>query len=78
MNTYENVDGFLRRTKQEDAPAPQVNDFKLEFLLTQKAAIEAQKAEQVAARDRELAEIDEMITECGKLGIVAQPIVEEA
>jgi hypothetical protein len=74
-NTYEKVDGVLRRTKQEEAPKPQVNDFKLEFLIEQKKAIEAQRDAYVSARNVEIAEIDEMLEECSKLGIATK--VEE-
>ena len=53
------------------------NTYNYDFLLKQKATIEAQKARQMAQRDLELAEVDKLIAECIKLGItekVVEPI----
>lgn len=43
--------------------------FDYDYLVKQKEAIEAQKAEQIAARDKEIAEIDELILEAKKAGL---------
>jgi hypothetical protein len=45
--------------------------FTRDFLEAQQEAIQAQKAEQMAARDAELAEVAEYLAEMDKLGIVA-------
>ncbi len=43
--------------------------YNYDFLLKQKATIEAQKAREMAQRDLELAEVNALIAECIKLGI---------
>ena len=53
------------------------NTYNYDFLIKQKATIEAQKAREMALRDEELAEVDTLIAECIKLGItekVVEPI----
>ncbi len=52
--------------------------YELSFLYEQRAAIENQKAEQIAARDKELAEVDELIAEAGKLGVKVRPVEDAA
>ena len=40
-----------------------------DFLIKQRESIQAQKAQQIADRDRELAEIDLLLAECVKLNV---------
>ena len=53
---------------------PTTTTYEYDYLVKQRASIEAQKAQQIADRDRELAEIDELLGECAKLNVVAKPI----
>jgi hypothetical protein len=55
---------------------PTTTTYEYDYLIKQRASIEAQKAQQIADRDRELAEIDELLGECAKLNVVANPIEE--
>ena len=52
--------------------------YNYDFLLQQKATIEAQKAREIAQRDLEIAEVVALIAECIKLGITekVEPIEE--
>lgn len=45
-----------------------------DFLVKQRESIQAQKAQQIADRDRELAEIEMLLGECDRLEVVAKPI----
>lgn len=47
--------------------------YTLDYLLSQKAAIEKQRDAQLAQRNAELAEVDALIAECGKQGVVVKP-----
>ena len=46
------------------------NVYNLNFLLEQKKTITAQKIREMAQRDKELAEVDNLIVKCKELGIV--------
>ena len=50
------------------------NTYNYDFLLKQKATIEAQKAKEMALRDAELLEVNNLIAECDKLGITAKVV----
>jgi len=50
--------------------------YEYDYLVKQRASIEAQKAQQIADRDKEIAEIDALLAECVKLNVVAKPIEE--
>jgi len=50
------------------------NTYNYDFLLQQKATIEAQKEREMAQRDLEIAEVDKLIAECIKLGITAKAV----
>ena len=47
--------------------------YNYDFLIKQKATIEAQKAREMAQRDLEIAEVNALLAECVKLGITAEP-----
>jgi hypothetical protein len=51
-----------------------VNTYDYDFLLRQRDAIQAQKDEQMKARDAELKEVNELIVECEKRGITKRPV----
>ena len=69
-NTYAKVDDYnIERTKQEAQPAAVKTTFNREFLESQKKAIQASKDAYDAQRDGELAEVNEILAECDKLGI---------
>lgn len=51
-------------------------NYEYDYLVKQRASIEAQKAQQIADRDKELAEIDALLAECVKFNVVAKPIVD--
>ena len=55
---------------------PTTTTYEYDYLIKQRASIEAQKAQQIADRDKELAEIDLLLAECVKLNVVAEPIKE--
>jgi len=76
-NSYTKIsDTEIERTKQEDAPAPKIDKFNYDFLVQQKKDIEKQRDDYVAQRNIEIAEIDEMLEECGKLGILTAKVEE--
>ena len=50
--------------------------YNLNFLLEQKKTIQAQKDREIAQRDLELTEVNKLIAECGKLGIVEKVVAE--
>jgi len=54
-------------------------EFTPEYLKQQREAILKQKAEQIAQRDQEIADIDAYLAECEKLGVVEKVVepVEE-
>lgn len=56
----------------------QTNTYSLGDLVKQRENIEAQKAREIEQRDKELLEVDGLIAECEKLGIVIEkaPVVE--
>ena len=47
--------------------------FTYEELIAQKKAIQNQKDEQMAQRDAELAEIEDLLSQCTTLNVVARP-----
>ena len=48
---------------------PTTTTYKYDYLVKQRVAILAQKAQQIADRDKELAEIDLLLAECAKLNV---------
>jgi len=64
--------------KLEVASTPEVvvstNTYDISFLKKQLVSIQAQKDEQMAQRDIELAEITVLIAECNKLDIVEESV----
>lgn len=52
--------------------------YKYDYLIKQKATIEAQKAREIAQRDAELKIVNDLLAECEKLGIteIVEPIEE--
>ena len=50
------------------------NTYNYSFLLQQKKDIQAQKDREIALRDKELLEVNLLIAECIKLGIVAKAV----
>lgn len=69
---YKKIDGStIERTKTDTTVS--VDKFDYDFLVEQKKSIEVQRDAYVAARNVEIAEVDEMLTECGKLGITSKP-----
>ena len=54
------------------------NIFTYEYLVSQREAIQAQKDRDNVQRDLELAEIDILLSECGKLNVVAKPLELES
>lgn len=74
METYkvieaidEKSDPKLEVTKEETVTKVQTYDYG--FLVRQKDSIEKQKAEQIAQRDKELKEVDDLIAKCKELKI---------
>jgi len=55
---------------------PTTTTYEYDYLVKQRVAILAQKAQQIADRDKELAEIDLLLAECVKLNVVAKTIKE--
>jgi len=53
------------------------NVYNLNFLLEQKKTITAQKIREMAQRDKELAEVDDLIAKCKELGIVEKVEIKE-
>ena len=53
---------------------PTTTTYEYDYLVKQRAAILAQKAQQMADRDRELAEIDLLLGECVKLNVTAEKV----
>ena len=53
--------------------------YEYDYLVKQREAILAQKAQQIADRDKEIAEIDALLAECAKLNVVAKvnPIISK-
>lgn len=75
MQTIEKVsENEIEVTKTETVTNTYRHTF--EYLTSQREAIETQKAEQIAQRDEELAEIDGLLVECGKLNVSAKPVIE--
>jgi len=75
---YKKIDAnTIERTKQDPLPEPKVDKFDYDFLIQQKKNIESQRDVYVVQRNIEIAEIDEMLAECGKLNIVAKVTEEE-
>ena len=65
-----------KETKVTKEETKQVeHTFTLNYLLKQKQAIEDQKAREIAQRDLELKEVNDLITKCNELGI--KEVVEE-
>lgn len=78
MMKVERIDEHkIRVTKTATVPAEVVTLYEYGWLMAHRTAIEAQKAEQIAARDAELAEIDAMLAEAAKLGVTALPAEPE-
>ena len=50
----------------------QTNTYSLGDLVKQRENIEAQKAREIEQRDKEIVEVDSLIAECKKLGIVVE------
>lgn len=68
-------DNTIEVTKQAPIPDPVVQKYDYNFLLTQRDAIQAQKDAFDAARDDELAEVNDLIAQADALGVVATPAV---
>lgn len=54
----------------KDVTTTQTNEYLLGDLVKQRENIEAQKAREIEQRDKELVEVNTLIAECEKLGIV--------
>lgn len=54
----------------------QTNTYSLGDLVKQREMIEIQKANEITLRDKELAEVNSLITECEKLGLNLKPPIE--
>lgn len=54
---------------QKEAPKPETRRYRLEFLVQQRDAIEAQKQAQIEAADKEIARIDELISKAKAAGV---------
>lgn len=68
MDTFTKVsDTELKVTKV--VSETKEHTYTLDYLLSQKASIEKQRDEQIAQRAIELAEVNTLIAEAGKLGI---------
>ena len=74
--TYKKVsENEIEETKTETTTKQ--NAYSYEYLISQKASIEEQRVEQIAARDKEINQIDELLKQCSILGITAKKITEE-
>jgi len=73
MESRKTDEGRLEVTKTETVT--KTNTYDIEFLISQKKAIQEQKDRDNAQRDIELAEVEGLIAECEKLGIKAKEIV---
>lgn len=74
MDVFTKVsDSEIRVVKTETKEVEHTYNY--DYLIKQKATIEAQKAREMAQRDLEIAEVDKLIAECIKLGITEK--VEE-
>lgn len=67
-------DNSIEITKVENRVS--TNVFTYEYLTSQREAIQAQKNKDNIQRDLELAEIDVLLAECDKIGVMANPIKE--
>lgn len=65
--TFEEYDGHLKVT--ETKTTIEEKSYDLDFLNEQKIAIQAQKDNEIAKRDKELAEVEELILEAKKFNI---------
>lgn len=72
------VDEFTIEVTKEIPVQTVVQKYDYNFLLTQKKAIETDRARYIEQRDKELAEVNALIAECEKLGIKAKPETEIA
>jgi len=77
--TYKKIDdNTIEVTKNETFdPEITVTNYKRDFLLNQRASIIKQANDFLSERQKELAEVDELIAECDKLGIEQTEIVEK-
>ena len=67
MESKKTDEGKLEVTKTETTVQTMVYDY--DYLLGQRISIQAQKDRDNAQRDAELAEVNNLIAECEKLGI---------
>ena len=74
MESIKISDNEIQITKQGEAPAPIIISYKYDFLIAQKAKIIADANNYLQARQKELAEVNTLLTECEKLGITAKVI----
>ena len=75
MDTYTKISDNIIEVEKADTTTTKVQHT-LEFLLSQKQAIEERKVRDNFQRDKELAEVETLIKECGKLNIKVK-VVEE-
>lgn len=72
IKEYTKVSDTEMKVVREKIEASEVS-YSLNYLLEQKKAIEAQKAREIAQRDAELKEVDDLIAKCNELGIKEAP-----
>ena len=77
MADYKKIDDNTIERIRVSQPETIKTNFTREFVDSQIKAVENQKAEQMAARDAELAELYEIRDGMDKLGIVSKPVTTE-
>lgn len=72
MDAIKLNENTIQISKQAEAPAPVVKTYTYDFLAAQKARIIEDANNYLAARQKELDEVNALIAQCDGLGISAQ------
>ena len=72
MESIKNAEGKLEITIQPNTPAAVTQIYDYDFLIQQRVAIIKQANDYIEARTKELTEVDTLLAECSKLGIVSK------
>jgi hypothetical protein len=72
MDAIKVSDSKIQITKQQEVPAPIVQEYDYDFLIAQKARIIADANKYLAARQAELDEVNDILAQCEAVGIKAQ------
>lgn len=74
LNTFQKIDNQTIEVEKTETTTKTVQ-YNCEFLVNQKKVIEEQKTRDNVQRDLEIAEIDELLLECIKMGIGKESII---